>query len=222
VQRFHASTGIRKVCAGLVPLVALAGCAAATAVPPPGPAVTSITVAHRSWHTDICLRSEDADARVAELAAGFPGARFLCIGFGERQYTVRHDHGVLTMIGAMFPSQAALLLTALRAPPAAAFGADQVVSLAISRAGLSGLDAYLWRSTQTGADGTPTQLGNGPYVGSVYYAATGTYWGLHTCNTWTATGLRAAGLPIDDAVLLASEVMSQARRIAAAQGGGAP
>ena len=193
----------------------LCGCAASPPVAPPRPVVTDIAVVERGWHTEVCVRAEDADTWIIALASGFDGARFLCFGFGERQYLVRGDHGVLSMLSAMLPSQAAVLMTALRDTPAAAFDPGNVVLIGITRSGLSGLRLFLRRTTQVEGASRPLRLGEAD-PGSVFFAATGIYDGLYTCNTWTADALRSAGLPVSNAVLFAGGVMRQARRLAAA------
>jgi uncharacterized protein (TIGR02117 family) len=162
------------------------------------------------------VRTEDAGAWVMTLARGFDGARVLCFGFGERQYVVERRHDLLATLSALLPSEAAVLMTVLRAPPDAAFGASNVVNLAITEAGRTALQAFLRASLQTDTAGAPLRLADGPYPGSVFFAAAGTYDAIHTCNTWTARALRSAGLAIADA-LFAGGVMRQARRIAAAQ-----
>jgi hypothetical protein len=205
--------------AGVLALT-LAACAATpAAMPPRGAVAATITVVERGWHTDICLRDEDAGPWVADLARGFDGARYLCFGFGERRYLVTHDHGVFEMIAALFPSQAALLMTVLKSPPAMAFGPGNVVDLGIDRAGLTGLRAFLRDAVEIDRTAEPVRLGDGPYPGSVFFAATGTYELRDTCNTWTASALNAAGLPVDDSVVFAGGVMRQARRLAARQAG---
>ncbi len=189
--------------------------------PPVGAIAATITVVDRGWHTDVCVRDDDAGPWVASLAQGFDGARYLCFGFGARRYLMTRDHGLPDMIAALFPGRAALLMTVLNAPPAAAFGAGNVVDLGIGEAGLAGLLAYVRGAVQTTPDGRPERLGDGPYPGSLFFAATGTYELGHTCNTWTAEALRAAGLPIDGDVVFAGSVMRDARRVAALQAGGA-
>jgi hypothetical protein len=208
------------VSAGAVAMLLTACAATPPAMPPRGATAATITVVERGWHTDICLHDEDAGPWIADLARGFDGARYLCFGFGERRYLVTHDHGPFELIAALFPSQAALLMTVLKAPPAAAFGADNVVDLGIDRAGLTGLRAFLRDAVEADQKDEPVRLGDGPYPGSVFFAATGTYELRDTCNTWTASALIAAGLPVDDSVVLAGGVMRQARRLAALQAGG--
>lgn len=198
----------------------LTGCTNTIPIPSSGPIATTIAVVKRGWHTDICVRREDASAWIVMLAYGFDGARFLCFGFGERQYVVTRDHGLLALLSALLPSQAALLMTALHDTPDAAFGAANVVSLGVSRVGLTGLEAFMESSTQTDDPGRPIRLGKGPYPGSVFFGATGTYDGLYTCNTWTADALRSARLPVNNHVLFAGNLMYQVQRLATAQTGG--
>lgn len=162
----------------------------------------------------MCVRSEDAGPWVLALAQGFEGARFLCFGFGERQYVVTREYGVLAALSALLPSQAAVLMTVRRDSPGAAFGHSSVAILGVSDAGLTGLQMFLQHSVQTNAASGPVRLADGPYPGSVFFAATGTYDALYTCNTWTSDALRSAGLPIRGAVLFARDVMDQTRQLA--------
>ena len=197
--------------------VALCACAAVDApAPDPGPPAATIAVVARAWHTDVCIRSEDADRRVADLARGFAGARFLCLGFGERRYVTSGDHGVVASLAALLPSPAALLLTTLTNTPAEAFGEANVIRIDVDAAGLQRLRAWLARSAEHDDAGQPVRLRDGPYPGSAFFAATGTYELFHTCNTWTAEALQAAGLPISRRALLPGDVMRQAQRYAVA------
>ena len=196
----------------------LAGCAT-TPLPPPGPVVTSIAavVADNSWHTDVCIRAEESGPALLALVKPGTAARFLCFGFGDEQYMVRHDHGTLTLISAMLPSRGAIVVTPAPDGPAALYGAENTVDLGVSRAGADGLAAFLRASIQTDPAGNPIRLGDGPVPGRVFLAATANYDGLNTCNTWTGSALRSAGIPVKDGALFASDVMVQVRTFAAAQ-----
>ncbi len=198
-------------------LLLLAGCA--TPLPPPGPVATGlvVTIDDNGWHTDICLRAEDADPWLIGLARDFDNPRFLCFGFGLQRFMVEHDHSLFTVLSAALPSRAAIAMTPLPATPEAMFGADNVVHLGISRTGANGLAAFIRASIRADADGTPKNLGDGPAPGRIFYAAAASYDGLNTCNTWTGTALRSAGIPVEDGALFASDVMRQVRPIAAAQ-----
>jgi uncharacterized protein (TIGR02117 family) len=187
-----------------------------TSTSPPGaPERTEhITVVGRGWHTDICLNPMDANDSL-DLARRFPGAAYLCFGFGERQYYMGRDTGLIEMLSALLPSDSALLVTALRVPPDAAFPGE-TVDLGISRTGMTGPVEFIQKDVETDSSGNPIVLGPGPYPGSVFWAGHRTYDAFFTCNSWTADGLRAAGLPLRGNTLFAGQVMDQVRRLAAA------
>lgn len=192
---------------GLCALVlALTACSSVPLRPLPGPAAATVAVAERGWHTDICVRNEDAAPWVASLAHGFDGARFLCFGFGERDYIAARTPGPVTAFLALFPSPSAILMTVLRAPPQDALGAAHVTGLDISADGLAELQAFLQRSIAVDTTGQAVRLGDGPYPGSVFFAGTPAYDAFYTCNTWTADALRAAGLPVRSGVVFAGDL----------------
>lgn len=203
-----------RVAAAIAVALAIGGCAGAPAAAPQGPVTTTIDVVARDWHTDICVRTDDAGPEIAVFAAGYDGSRFLCFGFGDRRYVLSRERDAWTLVSALIPGDGAILLTVLRDTPAAAFGADNVVRLGIDQAGLSRLRAFLVKSVQTDATGAPVHLGKGPYDGGLFLGATATYAGFYTCNTWTAEGLRTAGIPVSGPVLFASGVMTQVRALA--------
>lgn len=207
---------LRHIAWPCVAALALAACSTVPVQSLPGPAASSITVARRGWHTDVCVRSEDAGTLSEALAPEFEGARFLCFGFGERQFVLTRTHNPLTALRALFPSQSAVLMTVLRASPAAAFGRSSVTTLAVNRAGLDGLQSFLRQSIEHDASGVPLRLGEGPYPGSEFFAATGTYDAFYTCNAWTADALRSAGLPVGGAVLFSGDLIYRVRHLPAA------
>jgi hypothetical protein len=197
---------VRLVCLFLTVLVAACS---APVTPTADDAI--VYVIRREWHTDIGLPVGEIVGPLATLEKPFPGVRFLTFGFGERQFLVNHEKGFGAMLGALLPSQSALLLTALSATPAQAFGQRSVVVLPVSRTGLDGIEAAIWHEFEVSAAGEPLLLAEGSYPGSVYYAARDTYYGLYTCNTWTAETLRAGGLPMPaTGVLFAGQVMGAA------------
>lgn len=195
----------------------LAGCTIVpnTATVPDGDA--TIYVVGRGWHTDIGLSVQDVHGPLASLERAFPGIRFMVFGFGERQYYMGHDAGSGEMLSALLPSESAILLTALRAPPTEAFEDHAVVALRLPSASVQHIVDRLWRDLEVSAGGSAVRLADGPYPGSVFYAARETYDAFHTCNTWTALVLRDAGFPINTQVLFAGQVMHQVSQIAAIQ-----
>jgi hypothetical protein len=193
-----------------------AACCARQPVTAPNEAI--IYVIERGWHTDIGLPVDVIAGPMTSLEDDFPGVRFLTFGFGERQFVVDRKKSFGAMLRALLPSRSALLLTGLKDPPQAAFGAANVVVLQISRAGLSQIEAKIWHEFDLSSDGSPVFLADGPYDGGLFYAGRDTYFGLFTCNTWTAETLQAGGFAVPAAgVLFAGQVMGPARWIGAHQ-----
>lgn len=194
--------------------VALLLAACATPAAPSQPGDATIYVIRRDWHTDIGLPVEEITGPLAVLEKSFPGVRFLTFGFGERQFLVNRKTDFAAMVLALLPSRSALLMTALGASPEAAFGRQNVVLLHVSRPDFDRIQAAIHAEIEQTPGGEPVLLDNGPYPGSVYYAARGTYSGLYTCNSWTAATLRAGGLPMAAiGTLFAGQVMEMAVRI---------
>lgn len=204
-----------------LPVLLLAGCAVMPIAAPVPDGTATIYVVNRGWHTDIGLPVEAVSGPLAALKTTFPGVRYMVFGFGERRYYMARSPDAGEMLGALFPSNSAILLTALRAAPAEAFADHDVVALRIPPSGVEHLATLLWQGLEKTPDGSARRLADGPYAGSVFYASNATYDAFHTCNTWTAQLLRDAGLPMSpQGVLFASQVMQQANQIAALQARG--
>jgi uncharacterized protein (TIGR02117 family) len=200
----------------LVAGVSLAGCA----TPPPpapvaagGPPPETVYLVRRGWHTDIGVRADQVGDDLGRLRAAFPGVRTFVFGFGDRHWLLTKDHGSFDMLAALSPAPGALLVTALATTPQEAFPTQPVIPLHVSAEGLARLDEFLAGAFEHGADGGLRWLKAGPYPGSQFYATDTIYSGTYTCNTWTADGFAAAGLPVDTHVLLAGSLTDQARRI---------
>jgi hypothetical protein len=178
-----------------------------------GDAKVTLFVIKRSWHTDIGFDAADLHAPLASLRSGLPNAHYLLFGFGDRHYLTSHSSGIDRLSGAVWPGEGLVLLTGLEATPEAAFGAKSVARLAVSAAQAQALEDFVWRTLAT-QNGTAKLLAPGPYEGSLYYASAVRYSGLHTCNTWTAEGLRAAGLPVHTfGVEFSGQVWRQVQRL---------
>ncbi len=195
----------------------LSGCAVMPDDAPVPAGEAMIYVVDRGWHTDLGLPVDEVTGPLASLELQFPGIRFMVFGFGERRFYMARNAGSGGMLAALFPSESAILMTALRAPPAEAFGDQHVVTLHLPRSGFERIAMQLWSDLQRTPDGSVVRLADGPYVGSVFYASGQTYDAFHTCNTWTALMLRDGGFPINTHVLFADQVMQQVTQIAAMQ-----
>jgi uncharacterized protein (TIGR02117 family) len=206
----------RTVLTGLALALALSGCSTndRTRVELSPSDDKILYVIERGWHTDIGLPVDEITGLLTKLERPFPGVRFLTFGFGERQFLITRQVSLLTMLAALLPSRSALLMTALSTSPEVAFGQQNVVALHVSQASLQGIENRIWDELEQSPTGDPIWLADGPYPGSVFYAARDTYDGFYTCNTWTAAMMRSGGVPMSTTgILFAGQVMGMARWI---------
>jgi hypothetical protein len=204
----------------LAVLLLLVACSAA----PPRPArqhaaigsapATVLYVIKRKWHVDIGFAVVDLAPPLAALRADFPDARYLLFGFGDRHYLLDEDRGFTGALSALWPGPGVMLVTGLTATLQAAFGVDNVIALPVTAAQARDAQDFVWRALSTGGD-TVAALRAGPYQGSRYYATSQRYSALHTCNTWAAQTLAAAGLPAHSVgVLFSAQLWAQVQRLA--------
>jgi uncharacterized protein (TIGR02117 family) len=176
----------------------------------PAPSHEAIYVISGGWHTEVGLPVAALGGSLRALKQDFPSARYLVFGWGARDYYMAQDFGIGDLLRAGVPGPAVMLVIPLEISPEAFFGASNVFLLHAPPNGTQRLSQFLWESLVIEENGTPGRIGTGPYPQSVFYASTGTYNLGHTCNTWTAEALRAAGLPVNAAgVVFAGQVLDQ-------------
>lgn len=170
-------------------------------------------VARRGWHIDIGMAAADLSPPLAQAAAALPGARFVFFGFADKHYLLAKNHGGPVLLSALYPGTGILLATGLTNFPAEAFGTAHVITLTVPQDQMRALQAFIWRSLRT-QDDLLKVYREGPYQGSVYYLAAPKYSAFHTCNTWGAEALRAAGFRVHTGgVVFAWQLWTQAQRL---------
>jgi hypothetical protein len=184
---------------------------------PPGAAFSSTTVyvARRRWHMDVGFAAKDIRGPLVGVLGQFPGASYVFFGFGDRHYLLSKDQGAPALLAALWPGPGLILVTALENAPRQAFGVEDVIDLQLTPDESRAIQAFIWRSLSRHTDETVEPYAPGPYPGSTYFAAVPRYSGLHTCITWAAEALRAAGLPVRTRLtLVAGQLWRQIRSIA--------
>jgi uncharacterized protein (TIGR02117 family) len=197
----------------VVTLCGVVGCAPGAPVNPYvglAPPHEAIYVISGGWHTEVGLPVEALGDSLRALKQDFPSARYLVFGWGARDYYMAQNFGLGDLLRATVAGPAVMLVIPLEISPDAFFGASNVYALPAPPNGVQRLSQFLWDYLVSEENGTPRRIGSGPYPQSVFYASTGTYNLGHTCNTWTAEALRAAGLPVNPTgVVFSGQVLDQ-------------
>ncbi|MFO8024910.1 MAG: DUF2459 domain-containing protein [Pseudomonadota bacterium] len=168
---------------------------------PPGegePVIPIYLVSH-GWHAGIVIEREAIPAGLLPEQADFPDARYLEIGWGDRDYYTRWDshRGHLLKAG-LWPTSSVLHLVGFSEPVTDYFPHSEIIYLELSRDGFARMCRYL-DARFARDNGSATALQPGLYGESRFYPSRDTYHLFNTCNVWTARALRAAGCPVTPA-----------------------
>ena len=179
------------------------------------PRTETLYVIDGGWHTEIALSVDAISGPLRSLREAQHGATFLVFGWGQRDYYMAKDPDLGDLLRAAIAGPAVMLVIPLTATPAQAYGAPHAFTVHASPEGLARLSEYLWDDLQKEPGETsPRAVADGPYPGSAFYPSTRTYAITHTCNTWTAEALRAAGVPVNaTGVVFADQVLEQLRHL---------
>ena len=169
-----------------------------------------IHVVSNGWHTGIVLARTDLSRDQIPEIDDFPEAKYFEFSWGDAKYFPAPEKGLGMVMSALFtPTPAVLHLAGLPAEPGKVFPVAETVDLEISSDGLRNLVSYL---NGTFDRSTAKSALPGLYRFSRFYPATGRFHMFNTCNTWTARGLEAAGVPVTvTGTLQAEELMAQLR-----------
>lgn len=180
----------------------------------PGAPTYDVHVVDHGWHTGLIVATSDIasvalrlpEARADEasvllsLARIMAAAEWVEIGWGDAEFYQADVAGpmdvpVSTIIPSLFiPTETVLHIFPGLGPPEAAFPASDTLRLSLSGAGFTALALALARDFDADR-GAPRDMGPGLYGYARFYAATGRYTALRTCNNWVAERLAAAGVP---------------------------
>jgi len=201
----------------------LAGCegpAAADCAPPSvaervpeGP--DAVYVLGRGWHTEIGVPADRLAGKLAVFRSIFPGAREVMFGYGKRTFMVARADRVSEYVLGPLPGPALIEAVGLNATPPEAYGGDGVIALTLPPGGMERLSAFIWNDLQHDGADEPLLVAPGRFPGSLFYAARSGYDLFHTCNTWVAEALHAAGLPVaTDWLIFSGQTMARAENAA--------
>lgn len=176
------------------------------------PAVAIYLVAHER-HTGIAVPRGEIPAGLWPESRDFPGADYLEVGWGDRDYYQGRDQGVWgTFRAAFLPTASALHVAGVRGPVARYFRASEVVELTLPRKGFERLIRYVHDAHERAGAEAVAPLGPGLYGDSRFYPGWESFHIFRTCNVWTARALRAGGLSVHDSIT-SEGLVAQAREI---------
>ena len=198
----------------LLPAVLLSSCAFApyrvAGIPSSGASGTNaVYIVSHGWHTGLIVPAAPLRQALPDLQTRFGDTSYYEIGWGDKGFYQATEVTAGLTLQAMFWSSGAVMhVVSIRADPATHFQHSQVTPLCLNAEQLAGLATFITHSFARGNAGELQALKAGIYGDSQFYAASGRYHLLNTCNSWTAKGLSSAGLGVAPAFkLTAGSVM---------------
>jgi hypothetical protein len=132
-------------------------------------------------------------------------------GYGKKTFLTAPPDTISEYLLGPLPGPAVIEVTGVGTNPVDAYPPGEILVVRLPPGGARALSDFLWRDIARDAVGRPRLVGPGPFPGSLFYAAVTGYSLAHTCNTWAADALRAAGLKLDaGGVVFSGQVVARA------------
>jgi len=177
-------------------IVLAPGCASSTGEPSMEGDIPVYVVTH-GWHTGLAMRAADIDFARWRPLPHPGGARYLEVGWGDRDYYPAPRFNLWYGFKALaWPTPGALQVTGFDEPPARYFPASEVVELGLDRRRFERLLAYIAASFGPGAAPIAPSL----YATGAFYPSREKFHLFKTCNVWVARALRAAGIEVRSSI----------------------
>ncbi|MSO92097.1 MAG: DUF2459 domain-containing protein [Rhodospirillales bacterium] len=174
----------------------------------------TIYVFSNGWHTGIVVARDDIPlARIPETA-DLPGAAFFEFGWGDREYFPAPKPTTGMALTAAFASSGAVVHMAGWPAPPHQFHRIEAIAVPVDAPALDRLAQAIGASFDRGTGARAQIAGPGLQTESFFYPARGRFHVFNTCNTWTASTLAAAGIPVPPTgVITAGDLMGHLRAI---------
>ncbi len=161
------------------------------------PSARVVYIVNHGWHAGLALRVDDIPEGVLPEREDFPDARYLEIGWGERDFYQAPDFSFWLMLKAgLWPTASVLLVEPLYESPRGRYPCSNVVELKLTQDRFLNLLEYVSASLDRRASVRAAALPPPYPQPGRFYPAKGRFHTFNTCNTWTSRALAAAGVPV--------------------------
>ncbi len=180
-------------------LLLAAGCVGSKkALFPPAPGALTRTVYvvnQGGLHTGFAVERADIPEPLWPAKRDYPKARYLEVGWGDDDGYRKDLTPRIVLKGLFWPTRSVLQLDGFTKSLDENFNDPRtvIIEVKLSEPGFENLCRHISETHARDGSGKPIALGDD------WYRARGKYCVFKTCNTWVASGLRAAGCPITPA-----------------------
>ena len=171
----------------------------------------SVAIVDNSWHAAIVLRKSDlADKTMPELA-DYPTAQFIEFSWGDQDYFPDPASGIFGAIkAALWSSGSVIHLVGFADSVENFYRGATITELRMNVFAYGRMVDYINETFARDKSSGRAAAAPGLFPYSRFYPASRSFNLLHTCNTWVAEALEAAGLPVSSVfVITAGNLQNQ-------------
>jgi len=164
------------------------------------PTSQEVYIVSHGWHTGFVVPASTIRSQIPQLYERFGDTPYLEFGWGDTGYYQAEEiSSGLTMRAIFWPTGSVIHAVAVPERPDIHFPDNEVEVLCLDNHQYSLLIGFIEHSFYKDNDGNIIKSKIGNYGDSQFYKGEGDYYLMNTCNTWTAKGLKSAGLKISPA-----------------------
>ena len=154
---------------------------------------TDIYVAKHGWHTAIIIEKSTLDTLFPELTRFFPKAYYLDISWGDKKYFMAPKGTVpLALRALLFPTNSVVRVMGYPERLKSYFSQDNIQSVRLSIHEVRQMTAFIKNTFKKDEEDKLIPVDKG----STFFMGDQKYWGIRTCNVWTARAVKRGGVLI--------------------------
>jgi uncharacterized protein (TIGR02117 family) len=175
-----------------------------------GPNKNQVHVVSHGWHTGFVVSAAAIQKKIPELKQRFGEIPYIEFGWGDKSfYQARETTSGLTMRAIFWPTDSVVHAVAVPVKAPDYFPNSEIEDLCLSDGEFSSLIEFITGSFYRDDAGEILAMKQGIYGDSQFYKAVGNFHLINTCNSWTAKGLKSAGMGISPTFYLtAANIMN--------------
>jgi len=155
-----------------------------------------IYIVSHGWHTGIVILRADLPDDWPGLQ-DFASSDYLEFGWGDAEYYPAEEGTVWLALKALFwPTPSVLHVAGITGSVTAFFPKSRVVRIRLLESGFVRMQQFIRDTYRLGEKGRAITLAAGLYGDGKFYRARGKFYFPKTCNYWTISALREAGLSV--------------------------
>lgn len=156
----------------------------------------AIYVVSHGWHTGIVIARADLPDDWPGLP-DFAGADYLEFGWGDAEFYAAAKGTVWLALKALFwPTPSVLHVAGIAGSVAVFFSESRLVRVRLTESGFARMQQFIRNTFWLSDEGRAIPVAIGLYGNGKFYQARGKFYFPKTCNYWTVSAFREAGLPV--------------------------